>query len=87
MFGAAVNNNLAWFAVIGALNSVVAVYYYARVIKTMIIETSGDTTRLSVSLANCVLVWLMVLPTIGLMLFWSSIEEWTLSSATLLLGG
>ena len=87
VFGAAVNNNLAWFAVIGALNSVVAVYYYARVIKTMIIETSGNTTRLSVSLANCVLVWLMVLPTIGLMLFWSSIEEWTLSSATLLLGG
>ncbi|MEJ2109610.1 MAG: NADH-quinone oxidoreductase subunit N, partial [Acidobacteriota bacterium] len=87
VFGAAVNNNLAWFAVIGALNSVVAVYYYARVIKTMIIETSGDTTRLPVSLTNRALVWLMMLPTIGLMLFWSSVEKWTLSSVTLLLGG
>ena len=48
VFGAAVNTNLAWFAAFGALNSVVAVYYYARVIKTMIIESGNDMGRIQI---------------------------------------
>lgn len=86
VFGAAVNGNLAWFAVVGALNSVVAVYYYARVIKAMIIEESTDTARLSLPVTSRILLWLMVLPTVGLMLFWSSIEQWTQASVSLFLG-
>jgi NADH-quinone oxidoreductase subunit N len=86
VFGAAVNNNLAWFAVVGALNSVVAVYYYARVIKTMIIEESEDSARLSTPLTSQIMVWLMMLPTVGLMLFWSNVERLTQASVTLFLG-
>jgi len=86
VFGAAVNSNLAWFAVIGALNSVVAVYYYARVIKTMIIEENDDTTRLPVPFVNQILLWIMVLPTIGLMLFWANVEKLTQASVSLFLG-
>jgi NADH-quinone oxidoreductase subunit N len=87
VFGAAVNNNLAWFAVIGALNSVVAVYYYARVMKAMIIEESDVTTRLSVSPLNKILIWIMMLPTIGLMIFWTGIDKLTQASvASLFLG-
>jgi NADH-quinone oxidoreductase subunit N len=86
VFGAAVNNNLAWFAVVGALNSVIAVYYYARVIKTMIIEQSENTTRFSIPVASQILLWLMVLPTFGLMLFWSGIERITEVSVALFLG-
>ena len=87
VFGAAVNSNLAWFAVVGALNSVVAVYYYARVIKTMIIEESDDTAHMSLPLTGKIMVWLMVLPTAGLMIFWSSIERWTQASVALFIGG
>jgi len=77
VFAAVINNNLAWFAVIGALNSVVAVYYYARIIKAMVIEESGNTAHLPVPFISQVLLWLMVLPTVGLMLFWNSIEHVT----------
>jgi NADH-quinone oxidoreductase subunit N len=80
VFGAAVNRNLTWFAVVGALNSVVAVYYYARVIRSMIIETSDDTSRIQIPWSSHIMVWLMLLPTVGLMLFWSRIQQLTLNS-------
>ncbi|MBN2241239.1 MAG: NADH-quinone oxidoreductase subunit N [Acidobacteria bacterium] len=86
VFGAAVNNNLAWLAVVGALNSVVAIYYYARVIKAMVIEESSDTTRVPLSLASQILLWLMLLPTAGLMFFWSGVERLTKASVALFMG-
>lgn len=86
VFGAAVNANLVWFAVIGALNSVVAVYYYARVIKTMIIETNEDTSIIQIPWTSHVMVWIMLLPTVALMLFWGRIQHLTLGSIKLFLG-
>lgn len=35
IFGAAVNNGLLWLAVVGVVNSVVALYYYVNVIRVM----------------------------------------------------
>ncbi len=86
VFAAAVNRNLAWFAVIGALNSVVAVYYYARVIKTMIIEGGEDESRISVSPASLALVWIMILPTVGLVVIWERVQRLTTESLRLFLG-
>ena len=86
VFAAAVDRDLAWFAVVGALNSVIAVYYYARVIKTMIIETNEDTARFPLPWTSHVMVWIMLLPTIGLMLFWAQIQRLTVYSIKLFLG-
>jgi NADH-quinone oxidoreductase subunit N len=86
VFGAAVNKDMAWFAVIGALNSVVAVYYYARVIKAMIIESNDDMSRIRIPITSHIMVWILLLPTIGMMLFWSQIQQLTISSMKLFLG-
>jgi NADH-quinone oxidoreductase subunit N len=86
VFGAAVNRNLAWFAVIGALNSVIAVYYYARVIKTMIIESNDDMSKIQMPWTSHVMVWIMLLPTVGLMLFWGQIQRLTIASMKLFQG-
>ncbi len=86
VFGAAVNKNLAWFAVIGALNSVIAVYYYARVIKAMIIESAEDTSAMRVPWTGQALVWVMLLPTVGLMVFWDRVQQLTRDSMRLFLG-
>ena len=80
VFGAAVNHNLAWFAVVGALNSVIALYYYARVIKTMIIEPGGPEGKIELGWSSLALVWIMLLPTVGMMLFWDLIQKFTLDS-------
>ena len=43
LFQAAINADLAWLAVAGAVNSVVSAYYYVNVIKTMYLrEPEGD---------------------------------------------
>ncbi len=86
VFAAAVNRNLAWFAVIGAVNSVIGVYYYARVIKTMIIEGGGDENRITVPWTSQMLVWAMLLPTAGLMIFWDRVQKLTVESMRLFLG-
>jgi NADH-quinone oxidoreductase subunit N len=86
VFAAAVKGNLAWFAVIGALNSVISVYYYARVIKTMIIDGNEDAGMIKVSRTGQAMIWLMLLPTAGLALFWGPIHEITASSIQLFLG-
>jgi len=77
VFAAAVNHNLAWFAVIGALNSVVAVYYYARVIKAMIIEGGDEGAGFKLAGTSRALVWIMLLPTVGMVLFWDRIQALT----------
>jgi NADH-quinone oxidoreductase subunit N len=86
VFGAAVNKDLAWFAIIGALNSVVAVYYYARVIKTMVIDPNDNMARFSIPWSTQIMVWVMLLPTLGMMLFWSRIQQLTALSVRFLIG-
>jgi NADH-quinone oxidoreductase subunit N len=86
VFGAAVNSNMAWFAVVGALNSVLSVYYYARGIKAMIIETGEETARIRLPLFRHILVWILLLPTAGLMLFWNDVQRLAVASMRLFLG-
>ncbi len=45
LFQAAVNSNLVWLAVIGVLNSIVALYYYLVVIKIMYVDPSPDEDK------------------------------------------
>jgi len=86
VFAAAVNADLAWYAAVGALNSVIAVYYYARVIKTMLIDEGEDSARFAISWTSYILVWIMLLPTIGMMLFWNQIQQLTVNSLGLFPG-
>jgi len=87
VFAAAVRSDLAWYAVVGALNSVIAVYYYARIIKAMVIEEAeGGAAAMPVSWANLVLVWAMLIPTAVLMLAWDSVQRLTSGSLTFFTG-
>jgi len=89
VFGAAVNHNLAWFAVVGALNSVIAVYYYARVIKTMIIDADAEgaeVARIRLPWTTHVLLWILLIPTAGLMLVWDRVQQLTLDSMKIFFG-
>ena len=44
VFGSALNANLAWLAVIGVVNTVIAAYYYLRVIRAIVFEDPVDTS-------------------------------------------
>jgi NADH-quinone oxidoreductase subunit N len=45
LFNAAVQANLTWLAVVGVLNSIVALYYYLVVIKVMYVDRSPDEDK------------------------------------------
>ena len=48
LFGAAINSDLIWLAVIGVINSVVSAYYYLRVVKVMYLNPpKADETALT----------------------------------------
>lgn len=47
VFGAALNANLAWLAVLGVVNTVLAAYYYLRVVRAIVFEDPADNSKIS----------------------------------------
>ena len=64
LFYAVINKGLYWLAFIGLLNSVVSLYYYARIVKAMYFETAEDTDSLSFSKGTFALLSIFAVPTI-----------------------
>ncbi len=81
LFTAVIEGNLYWLAFVGLLNSVVSLYYYARIVKAMYFESAEDTDSFSFSKGTFVLLSVFVVPTIliGLLnIFYSLSEKITL---------
>jgi NADH-quinone oxidoreductase subunit N len=67
-----------WYAAVGAVNAAVAAYYYARVLKTMIIdEGNEDRPAFAVPAVDGVWVAVLTLANVLPLLFWSRVEELT----------
>jgi NADH-quinone oxidoreductase subunit N len=49
LFGAAIKAHYAWLAVVAVLNTVVSLYYYARLVVAMYMEPAADTTPVPIS--------------------------------------
>ena len=47
VFGAALNANLTWLAIIGVVNTVIAAYYYLRVIRAIVFADAVDESKFS----------------------------------------
>jgi len=87
VFAAVVQSGHYWFAVVGAVNAAVAAYYYARVMKTMVID-AGNEDKPPVVLPALEYAWIVVLVAANVLplLFWGSIDGWTLASLTSVAG-
>lgn len=77
-----------WLAVVAVLNTVVSLFYYARIIKAMYLESTADTvmTRLPVSLAATVLLAVFAVPTVLLGVFWGPLFDWAAASVKFFTG-
>lgn len=85
VFGAVIEKGYAWFAVVGALNAAVAAYYYARVLKTMIIDAGNEEKpALRLALPDAAWVGILaaanILPIVG----WRWVEGWAKASLELI---
>ena len=76
-----------WYAVVGAANAAVAAFYYARVMKTMIIDT-GNEEKLAfrLPLADAAWVWLLLLGNLVPLFLWRYVEVWTRASTAVYAG-
>jgi NADH-quinone oxidoreductase subunit N len=66
-----------WLAVVGIINSVIALYYYARVLKAMFLEREGAeaVVGLPVSRYFVTLLAVLVIPTILLGVYWAPLAD------------
>ncbi len=77
LFTAVLEGKLYWLAFVGLINSVISLYYYARIAKAMYFEAAEDTDRLSFSKGTFALLSVFVVPTIfiGLLNIFYSLSE------------
>ena len=80
LFGAVIESNFYWLAVVGVLNSVVSLYYYMRVVKIMYLNTASTETPVTLPVLYRILLFVLILPTILLGIYWNPLYEWAASA-------
>ncbi len=87
LFGAVLEGGWYWLAVIGVLNSVVSLFYYAKVMRNMWLRKI-DTGKepLKFSAASQIVVLILAIPTLVFGLFYGPILRWAEYSVRMFLG-
>ncbi len=85
LFVAVIKAKLYWLAVIGIINSVVSLYYYARIAKMMFLEESNERGKVSVAPAHVFLLIILGFPTLILGVYWQPVLEFVKSMSHLFL--
>jgi NADH-quinone oxidoreductase subunit N len=76
-----------WYAVVGAVNAAVAAFYYARILKTMIMDAGNEEKpAFRLPLADSAWVLLLILGNVVPLFLWSHVEGWTRASLSLYAG-
>ncbi len=86
LFRAVLESHLYALAIVGALNSVVSLYYYVRVVKTMFLDTApeGSPALARPGFRYGTLLGALAFLTIYLGIFWQPVAEWVSASTKLL---
>ncbi len=78
LFAAVIDAHLYWLAVVGILNSVISLYYYARIVKAMYLETvpeSAPRGRVSIGTSQSALLVVLAAPVLILGVFWGPLAD------------
>ena len=78
LFAAAIRSEFYILAVVASINSVISLYYYARVVKTMFLDDPipGDP-QVSTTLSALPLLAILVVPTIFFGIYWGPLVHYT----------
>jgi NADH-quinone oxidoreductase subunit N len=75
LFAAVISGKIYWLAVVAALNTVVSLYYYLRVVKAMFLESAAAAFQPRLSYGFRALLVVLIIPTIGLGLYWQPLVK------------
>ncbi|MBI4417855.1 MAG: NADH-quinone oxidoreductase subunit N [Ignavibacteriales bacterium] len=81
LFVALLDARWIWLAIVGALNSVVSLYYYIRVLRNMFLrDPEKDSGPLKFSVPQVALLLVLLLPTLLLGLYFAPLVDWANAS-------
>ncbi|MBI1806639.1 MAG: NADH-quinone oxidoreductase subunit N [Ignavibacteria bacterium] len=84
IFAALINAKWFWLAIAGALNSVVSLYYYVRVLRNMFLRPADPSAQpISFSVPQIVILLILVIPTILLGLYFGPLVEYAQASISM----
>ena len=75
LFAAIIYKKIYWLAVVAALNTVVSLYYYLRVVKAMFLEKPTEAIQMQVPLGSQALLLALLVPTLGLGIYWQPLAS------------
>ena len=85
IFASLLDAKWIWLAVVGAINSVISLYYYVRVVRNMFLRDPDENAGpLKFSVPEIVLLLLLVVPTLLFGLYYSPIVDFANASARML---
>jgi NADH-quinone oxidoreductase subunit N len=61
--------------VVAALNTVISLYYYLRIVKAMFLEKPTEAIQIRVSLGSRALLLALLVPTLGLGIYWQPLAR------------
>ncbi len=76
IFLAAIDKGMYWLVIIAVLNTVVSLYYYARVIKKMYLETApANIQPIKVGILPALIIISLLIPTILFGIWWAPLQS------------
>ncbi len=74
LFAAVVRQHFYFLALVGVINSVVSLYYYARIVRTMFLDfPDGTEVPVTVGAHNGALMWALSAATLVLGVYWAPV--------------
>jgi NADH-quinone oxidoreductase subunit N len=73
LFAAVIDRGMYWLAGIAALNTVVSLFYYFRIVKTMFLESPLERTDIRIPLPCKALAIVLAVPTLLLGVYWKPV--------------
>jgi len=84
LFAEVLNRGVYWLAIVAGLNSVVALYYYARIVRAMFLDEPKDPSAVPVAAVPRAMLVVLGVPTLVLGIYWEPVARIAADSVRML---
>ena len=84
LFAEVIHRGIYWLVLVAAINSAISLYYYARIVKVMFLEDAKESAELPLPAFPKAVLFLLVLPTLVLGVYWEPVSRVAANSVKLL---
>ena len=86
LFSAAIKFNYLWLVIIALINSVISVFYYAKILKAMFFEKPEKNNPFTLSFLDSYILVILAAGVMFVGLYWDPIYRWVKVSADFIIG-